>query len=280
MARAKTPDLIYDIGSHQGEDSEFYLRKGFRVVAVDASIEMCAVAARRLRAFLDTGQLTIENLAIAEKSGTAMLFQDSKSDWSTIVPGWRDQNVARGSSTREMIVDAITLSQLVEKHGQAIFMKIDIEGMDLTAAQSLAGVTALPQYISIESAFPRRPSFSHVKQEIETLSSLGYDRFKIVPQESVESQVPPFPPRVGVYVPFEFASGSSGLFGEEAPGRWATADAAQRAFREIRRKYWLQAMLHRRMRWYVAYQRVAFKLCGRCPSVGWYDIHAKHSSVP
>ena len=30
----KYDDLIYDVGMHQAEDTEFYLHKGFRVVAV------------------------------------------------------------------------------------------------------------------------------------------------------------------------------------------------------------------------------------------------------
>ena len=32
----KHADLIYDVGMHRGEDTAFYLRKGFRVVAVEA----------------------------------------------------------------------------------------------------------------------------------------------------------------------------------------------------------------------------------------------------
>jgi 16S rRNA A1518/A1519 N6-dimethyltransferase RsmA/KsgA/DIM1 with predicted DNA glycosylase/AP lyase activity len=32
----KHKDLIYDVGMHHGEDTEFYLRKGFRVVAFEA----------------------------------------------------------------------------------------------------------------------------------------------------------------------------------------------------------------------------------------------------
>ena len=30
-------DLIYDVGMHRAEDTEFYLAKGFRVIAVEAS---------------------------------------------------------------------------------------------------------------------------------------------------------------------------------------------------------------------------------------------------
>jgi hypothetical protein len=36
MSASFERDLIYDIGLHKGEDSEFYLKKGFRVVAIEA----------------------------------------------------------------------------------------------------------------------------------------------------------------------------------------------------------------------------------------------------
>jgi len=29
--------LIYDVGDHKGEDTEFYLKKGFSVIAIDSS---------------------------------------------------------------------------------------------------------------------------------------------------------------------------------------------------------------------------------------------------
>ncbi len=34
-------NLIYDLGSHNGQDSEFYLKKGFIVVAVEANPTLC-----------------------------------------------------------------------------------------------------------------------------------------------------------------------------------------------------------------------------------------------
>ncbi len=36
----KHGDLIYDVGLHRGEDAEFYLRKGFRVVAFEANPDL------------------------------------------------------------------------------------------------------------------------------------------------------------------------------------------------------------------------------------------------
>lgn len=38
------PDLIFDLGMHHGHDSEYYLKKGFQVVAVEANPLLCARA--------------------------------------------------------------------------------------------------------------------------------------------------------------------------------------------------------------------------------------------
>jgi hypothetical protein len=59
-------DLIYDVGLHKGEDSEFYLKKGFRVVAIEALPALAQIVTERLRPYLDSGQLVILNVAIAE----------------------------------------------------------------------------------------------------------------------------------------------------------------------------------------------------------------------
>jgi 16S rRNA A1518/A1519 N6-dimethyltransferase RsmA/KsgA/DIM1 with predicted DNA glycosylase/AP lyase activity len=39
--------LIYDVGAHQGEDTDFYLKKGFAVVAIEAVPEFCKSLEKR-----------------------------------------------------------------------------------------------------------------------------------------------------------------------------------------------------------------------------------------
>src|SRR5258705_4089288 len=36
------PQLIYDVGAHEGQDTAFYLKKGFKVVAIEASPQLSA----------------------------------------------------------------------------------------------------------------------------------------------------------------------------------------------------------------------------------------------
>ena len=51
-------DLIYDIGMHKGEDTDFYLRKGFSVVAIEANPDLCKECTQKFRRARDSGRLT------------------------------------------------------------------------------------------------------------------------------------------------------------------------------------------------------------------------------
>jgi len=89
-------ELVYDIGMGDGDDSLFYLLKGFRVIAVEADPELCDAARDRLRPFLDNGQLTIVNRAVVAKAGPATLHRSSTPGWGTVVENWHRYNVAHG----------------------------------------------------------------------------------------------------------------------------------------------------------------------------------------
>jgi FkbM family methyltransferase len=269
--------LIYDIGLHRGEDAEFYLKKGFQVVAVDADPDHCATACQKLSEFVSSGKLTIVNAAITDKVGEAVLLKSEKSDWGTVVPEWDAQNRARGFASRAVPVHSTTLAELIRAHGDPYFIKIDIEGMDSVALASLANAPALPKYLSVELAFPRDPTFAVARAEFELLRELGYDRFKIVAQHAVPNQLPVSPAREGGYVAHQFELGSSGLFGEESPGEWQTAQQALRAFRWIMLRHAPGAQLYRNQRLHDAYIALRRRLTGRPEEAYWYDVHAKRS---
>lgn len=260
--------LIYDVGLHLGEDSEFYLKKGFRVVAIDANPEMCAAAGARLAPYLESGQLVIVNKAISTAEGEVTFYKNaSQSEWGTIDASWAARNQRIGTVSEEIRVPSLPLRRVVEEHGQPYFIKIDIEGLDLCALRSLAGSHRLPRFVSIESD---KVSFSRLREEFEVFRSLGYDRFKLVPQHRVQAQRAPWPAREGRYVEHQFEPGSSGLFGEEAPGVWMTADEAIDAYKPIFLRYHLTGddplLRSRLLRG--SLKRLGFRS-------GWYDTHAK-----
>jgi FkbM family methyltransferase len=233
----------------------------------------------RLRSFLDAGRMTILNIAIAEREGPVTFFKSAKTEWGTLIPEWDEQNRSRGVPSASITVKGRTLDALVREHGAPYYMKIDIEGMDRSALASLASNEPRPKFVSVEAAFPRDARLRSIQEDVQVLSALGYDRFKLVPQHVVERQVPPKPAAEGTYVPFRFAAGSSGLFGEETPGTWLTADQLLRQFRRIMLGRAIDILVMKSKVFCLLYNHGFLLLTRGYPVLAWYDVHAKHSTA-
>ena len=228
-------DLIFDIGMHLGEDAEFYLRKGFRVVGVEADPAHCAVVAERLAGHVASGRLIIVNGAIAAQPGRIAFYRNlDNSIWGTAEPDWVERNTRLGTRFERIEVDALRMKDVIAAHGMPYFMKIDIEGRDVLCLDGLRAFADRPKYLSIEAS---KIDLGDVRGEFDLMRELGYRDFKVVPQHVVAKQVPPKPSREGQYVAWRFPEGASGLFGEEAPGEWLDADGAMRAYDLIFRAY-------------------------------------------
>ena len=52
--------VIYDFGSHNGDDITYYLKKAERVVAVEADPELASAIRRRFASEVEAGRLLIE----------------------------------------------------------------------------------------------------------------------------------------------------------------------------------------------------------------------------
>ena len=96
-------NLIYDIGMHRGEDTGFYLRKGFKVIGFEANphlVEQCKI---RFQAAIAAGRLHLIEGAIApEALGEAIkFFISSISTWGTLNSTWVDRNKVLGAELRK-----------------------------------------------------------------------------------------------------------------------------------------------------------------------------------
>jgi FkbM family methyltransferase len=233
---AKTnAQLIYDVGAHLGEDTDFYLRKGFTVVAIEANPVLAKKLRERFRSKLSDGSLSVIEAAIAENPGEVDFYVNkSKSVWGTIRPEWAERNASFGCPSQLVRLKALTFAEVIMKYGVPYYLKIDIEGADLLCLEGLMDQRDRPKFVSIES---EKRSWSALLDEFEILIRLGYSRFKIVNQTQIGRQKPPNPAAEGRYVAYSFKRGSSGLFGEETPGRWLTARQAIRRYRLIFLKY-------------------------------------------
>ena len=285
----KHSDLIFDVGLHVGEDTDFYLRKGFRVIAFEANPELCTRARQQFAKEIDSGQLILIEGAIlpdpTSGDGKVRFYINEKNSiWGTALPDWSDRNSRLGTTSIVMEVPAVDFSQVLRKYGIPHYMKIDIEGCDMVCIDALKEFQLRPDFISIESD---KTAFEKIKDEIDVLAALGYDSFKAVEQSTIhEVQSPPNPPREGEYTSHTFPEGSSGLFGRELAGPWLSRGQILDSYRWIRLGYYLlgdDGVMNRwRFRGAWRLQRYATDILQRMtkgPVPGWHDTHARHSSV-
>ena len=113
-------------------------------------------------------------------------------------------------------------------------MEVDIDGSDLLCLKGLRSLTDRPRYLSIGS---NTLSLNKVRKEFDLITELGYGSFKIVPRPKIVGQRLPIPTRKGQSADPLFEEGSSGLFGEDAPGHWVDAMTALPMYRPIFLRY-------------------------------------------
>ena len=217
--------LIYDVGLCDGGDTEFYLAKGFRVVAIEANPALVEAAKQRFARHIKEGRLTIVETAIGPAKGRVELdVHISNPHWSSIVASRREQ---MDGALQTIEVDCTTLDLVLREHGIPYYLKIDIEESDLDAIKSLKSLSELPAYVSAEA---------HSRDIAETLFELGYKRFQLVDQRlKNELRLWPWAWREGRYVWVRFNDRHSGTFGRELPGRWVTIDEVLADFDALRR---------------------------------------------
>ncbi len=264
-------DLIFDVGMNNGEDADFYLKKGFRVVAVEADPALCAEVAGRYPVEIAAGRLVIVNRAISPSGAPVRFFVcRTNTAWSTAVPALRDKWAATGAEFVEIEVEGLEMRELVARFGVPHYAKIDIEGFDLVCLEGLRDAAPAPRFVSIEV------DFYQAEAMIRLLEQMGYERFALVGQLGVQAQRPPRPAREGRTIEYRFGEFCSGLFGEEMPEPWLDARALRGSCRRVVRQHRLSGVLRRlgsAAPWLQSATDAIRRV--RCPlAENWYDIHA------
>lgn len=269
--------LIFDIGMNNGDDTAYYLHRGYRVVAVEADPTLAKACELRFHAEISKGFLNIVNKAISSEFGEADFWIcDQLSEWNSFD---KESATRNGYTARSVRVPTLPLSALFAEYGVPYFLKVDIEGYDPVAIREIDPTNA-PQFVSMEIGSA---------EDFMLLQSKGYTRFKCVqqgcfkevtsPNLSLKSALSalvvrakssslanrlrqsyrnlnPAKPNPMTHGAWEFAPGSSGPFGDEAPGEWRTLDEALHA--------WLSQKLGHKL----GYRENSIELSD------WFDVHA------
>ena len=214
-------DLIYDVGMCDGADTAYYLAKGFRVVAIEANPILVERAHQQFAKDICDGRLTIIGKAIGRNPGmVAFGIHESNDDWGSSDPSRLEHF---GSAVvRKIEVECVTLNSVMGRHGVPYYLKIDIEGHDVHAVESIGLMADRSEAIS--------PLI------IERLYEFGYRRFMLVDQAAKNLiRLRRFfrRNREGSYVHITFTDRHSGPFGKEVPGEWISFDQISRQYRNM-----------------------------------------------
>lgn len=236
-------ELVIDVGMNNGDDSAYYLAKGYRVVGIEANPALATHAAERLRQYVDQGDLNILNIAVADSEGVLPFWVcEDHHEWSSFDRGIASRD---GAKHHRIDVECRQFRSIIEQFGRPHAIKIDIEGHDLICAKDLKP-NQLPRYLSIEMG-------EAVLRNLTWFRDLGFKGFKLINQryflpverrtEKVsralgtlrDSRSLPIRAlrRLGAHAlsnayfercrsgaGWQFPSGSSGPFGEETKGSW------------------------------------------------------------
>jgi FkbM family methyltransferase len=219
MNEAIESQVIYDFGMNNGDDVEYYLKKGFRVVGVEANQKLCELAAERFAEAIRRGDLVIKNIALAEDDSDqeTSFWINRRYPLCSQLPRPSDEDLEFFEETR---VRQRSASSIVREHGPAHYIKVDLEGVDKLILRDLFENGIRPPFISAES---------HSIEVFCLLVCAGYTSFNIVqgrtvPQEYRNARIET---ASGQDI-FSFKEHSAGPFGEDLRSPWVDADVLVR----------------------------------------------------
>ena len=273
--------LVFDIGAHLGEDTEYYLARGFNVIAFECMPENIKRIQDKFPKEILCKRLILETRALLAGGGEdreATFFVDEISFWGTLHKDWAERNQRLGSQNRSISVKTMDPREAYDLYGKPYFIKIDIEGEDVNVLKSLSSIRVQerPKYISIESS---KTSWKSLINEFRIFEDLGYTHFAVRPQSKMAKTITQWVASDGKKYSFKHQKDSSGPFGGDLDkSAWMSKRQAIRKYKIIFIWYFLfgdDGILAPRKIKNIMLRRKYSRLLNRLRLKDWYDTHAK-----
>lgn len=175
-------NLVFDIGTNNGDDALFYAHLGYQVIAIDADPSIIKSNNEKIK----NDKIRFLNCAVSYKDNEILDFYISEDDTRNSLVA---ENFEAINTLKEVVkVKARSLKSLMEEYGIPYYCKIDIEGYDGVAIRSMKGISELPAYMSAEGEYRHdNEKFSEegVLDVLEAFKEVGYNKFKLVDQTTL-----------------------------------------------------------------------------------------------
>lgn len=150
--------LIFDIGAYDGHKTAAFLEIATKVVCCEPDAHNFRTL--RIRFRNSRSSVFLENKAVSDLPGTDTYYiHHAGSAFNTLNPKWKQILEADGESrwnekirfSEEVSIQLTTLDELIGQYGKPGFIKIDVEGYELTV---LKGLSQKIPFISFECLLP------------------------------------------------------------------------------------------------------------------------------
>jgi FkbM family methyltransferase len=167
--------LVYDVGAYNGDDTAYYLLRGYRVVSIEADHTLAEQLKTRFATEIADGRCRILNLGVAEQAGEASFYLSD----APVLNSFDKAMATRGGATaHEIRIPTQTFGAILREHGVPFFLKVDIEGLDHLCVLALE-CHDHPAFVSFEATDDTPDLVRH-------LHGIGYRRFRLVGQRPWE----------------------------------------------------------------------------------------------
>lgn len=212
-------NIIYDVGSNNGDDIPYYMMKGDVVVAIEANPVLCEGIRQRFAAEIQEGRLIVECCVVTDCEAPEVVdfYLHNKNH---VVSQFPIPSEDRLELFTRIELPSRSILSIISEHGFPYYVKIDIEHFDVPLLKAMFSSDIRPPFISAES---------HSLEVLSTLAGQGcYTAFKLVDGPTV-SRV--YTDRLiesnfaQQKIRYSFPHHSAGPFGDDIDGDWLSFDS-------------------------------------------------------
>lgn len=212
---ANSKRVIYDFGMNDGLNLPYYLKKGIKVVGIEANPDCCDRVKEKFSNYINNQQLVVENCVVGPL--------DSKEEvefyvhrFHSVLSQFPKPSLRNQPNFRTVKIAQRKASSIIKEHGIPYFVKIDLEGGDEQVLEDFFEHTIIPELLSVEA------------QKIDIffkVLKMGYRLFNWVEGAKVSrdysnTQINTFE---GIET-YSFVRQSAGPFGEDLKSPWRTQE--------------------------------------------------------